>query len=141
MNGLKSFSLYASSWNKKRDKEIPDSRSLYPDAERIKEEVFKSYSVDRAELYSLTRRGISNESRNVAIYLLRTLRGDNLDGDNRLKVIPSDMVVLAAGFVPKSKLEKLIEGIEAEVYMVGDCRKPGKIFDAIDFAAAVALRI
>jgi len=32
----------------------------------------------RVALYR-SRRGISNEPRNVAIYLLRTLRGDNLE--------------------------------------------------------------
>ena len=44
---------------------------------RIKEEVCKVFGVDRAELYEI-RRGFSNQPRNVAIYLLRTLRGDTL---------------------------------------------------------------
>jgi putative transposase len=61
----------------KRHKEVAESRALSPDAERVKEEVCRSYGVERVELYR-SRRGISNEPRNIAIYLLRTLRGDNL---------------------------------------------------------------
>jgi 2-enoate reductase len=60
-----------------------------------------------------------------------------------IKIITSaaDTVVLAAGFVSKPKLEEFTDGIKAEVYRVGDCRKAGKIYDAINFAASVALRI
>ena len=65
-------------FHRKRHKEVPESKSLSPDAERIKEEVCRSYGVSRDALY-ISRRGISNEPRNVAIYLLRTLRGDNLE--------------------------------------------------------------
>jgi 2,4-dienoyl-CoA reductase-like NADH-dependent reductase (Old Yellow Enzyme family)/thioredoxin reductase len=64
-----------------------------------------------------------------------------LESAEGLKVIAADTVVLAAGFVPNTKLEELTDGIEAEVYYVGDCRRPGKIFHAIDFAAVVASRI
>jgi 2,4-dienoyl-CoA reductase-like NADH-dependent reductase (Old Yellow Enzyme family)/thioredoxin reductase len=63
------------------------------------------------------------------------------DRADRLTVIAADTVVLAAGFVSKPKLEEFTDGIKAEVYRVGDCRKAGKIYDAINFAASVALRI
>ena len=62
----------------KRHKEVPESKNLSPDAERIKEEVCRKYGVAMDELHR-SRRGISNEPRNVAIYLLRSLRGDNLE--------------------------------------------------------------
>ncbi|MBL7203713.1 MAG: hypothetical protein ISS63_05200 [Desulfobacteraceae bacterium] len=56
-------------FDKKRHREIPDSKFLVPDADRIKEEVCKVFGVDRAELYE-SRRRFSNQPRNVAIYLL-----------------------------------------------------------------------
>ena len=65
-------------FDKERHREIPESKFLVPDADRIKEEVCKVFGVDRAELYE-SRRGFSNQPRNVAIYLLRTLRGDTLN--------------------------------------------------------------
>ncbi len=69
-------------FSRKRHKEVPESKSLSPDAERIKEEVCRSYGVERVALHR-SRRGISNEPRNVAIYLLRALRGDNLEEGDR----------------------------------------------------------
>jgi REP element-mobilizing transposase RayT len=62
----------------KHHKAVPESKKLSPDAERIKEEVCRKYGVAMEELHR-SRRGISNEPRNVAIYLLRSLRGDNLE--------------------------------------------------------------
>ena len=53
-------------------------KKLSPDAERIKAEVCRKYGVAMDELHR-SRRGISNEPRNVAIYLLRSLRGDKLE--------------------------------------------------------------
>jgi putative transposase len=53
-------------------------KNLSLDEERIKEEVCRKYGVAMEELHR-TRRGISNEPRNMAIYLLRSLRGDNLE--------------------------------------------------------------
>jgi putative transposase len=51
-------------------------RIVYPNAERIKEEVCRKCGVAMDEPHR-SRRGILNEPRNVAIYLLRSLRGDN----------------------------------------------------------------
>ena len=62
----------------KRHAEVPESRSLAPDAKRIKEVVCSSYNV-KEELLTVTRRGTANEPRNVAIYLMRQLRGDSLE--------------------------------------------------------------
>jgi REP element-mobilizing transposase RayT len=62
----------------KRHKEVPESKTLSPEAERIEEEVCRSYAVSRSELHR-SKRGVSNEPRNLAIYLLRTLRGDNME--------------------------------------------------------------
>jgi hypothetical protein len=57
--------------------EVLDSRSLSPDIKRITTVVCTSYNVEEKTL-TLTRRGIANEPRSVAIYLTRHLRGDSL---------------------------------------------------------------
>lgn len=56
-------------------------------------------------------------------------------------LIPGLSVILAAGFIAKTELARMFEGVAPEIYPVGDCRKPGKIFDAINYAALVASRI
>ena len=58
----------------KRHAEVPESRSLTPDVERIRAVVCKSYNVTK-EALTATRRGTANEARNVAIYLMRYLGG------------------------------------------------------------------
>jgi putative transposase len=57
--------------------EIPQSRELAPEPERIKEAVCDFYQVTENELM-VSRRGFFNEPRNIAIYLTRRLRGDSL---------------------------------------------------------------
>ncbi len=63
---------------KKRHLEVPESKSLAPDVKKIKEVVCKSYDVEVGAL-TVTRRGVNNEPRNAAIYLMRYLRGDSLE--------------------------------------------------------------
>ncbi len=63
------------------------------------------------------------------------------DDQDKLQKIPTDTVILAAGFIPKIQLERTFEGVAPEIYLIGDCRKPGKIFDAINYAALVASRM
>ena len=58
--------------------EIPESRSLAPDTDKIKSVVCDFYNIEDADLY-LTRRGHFNEPRNVAVYLMRHLRNDTLN--------------------------------------------------------------
>lgn len=64
-----------------------------------------------------------------------------LDHQDKLHKISADSVILAAGFIAKTELARMFEGVAPEIYLVGDCRKPGKIFDAINYAALVASRI
>lgn len=61
----------------KNYEEIPESRRLAPDVERIMGEVCRFYEVDESELYR-SRRGQYNEPRNIAIYLIRNLRCEGL---------------------------------------------------------------
>jgi len=64
-------------FHQKSHEEIPESRSLAPDREKIKQVVCKEYHVSEEDLLK-SKRGIFNEPRNVAIYLTRRLRGDEL---------------------------------------------------------------
>jgi len=66
----------------KRHVEVPESRSLAPDVKKIKETVCRSYGVKEADLF-ISRRGISNEPRNIAIFLMRNLKGSKLDDIGR----------------------------------------------------------
>jgi chromosomal replication initiation ATPase DnaA len=61
----------------KADDEIPQSKELAPDGDRIKKVVCGYYRIDENDLLQ-SRRGFFHEPRNVAIYLTRRLRGDSL---------------------------------------------------------------
>ena len=63
--------------SQKINKDIPSSRELLPDTNRILEMVCKSYDVAVADFFK-KRRGKMNEARDVAIYLTRKLRRDTL---------------------------------------------------------------
>jgi chromosomal replication initiation ATPase DnaA len=65
-------------FSEKRHMEVPESKSLAPDVGRIRAVMCKSYDVDEQSL-TLTRRGVANEARSMAIYLTRLLRGDTLE--------------------------------------------------------------
>ena len=57
--------------------EVPDSKLLAPDKERIQELVCRTYGITKGELLK-SKRGTFNEPRGVAIYLTRTIRGEGL---------------------------------------------------------------
>ena len=57
--------------------EIPASRLFAPGLEAIQSAVCESYGIDPGELL-VSRRGESNDPRNVAIYLARRLSGQTL---------------------------------------------------------------
>ncbi len=108
--------------DKKRHREIPESRFLSPNAESIEEGVCKAFDVDRAELYK-SRRGLTNEPRNVAIYLLRTLRGESLDeigrefSMNRCSSVSSVVQRMRGNISKNRQLRKRVEKLKAELYM------------------------
>ena len=68
---------------KKKSYEIPDSKSLVPTSDSIISLVCEYYGVSFNELL-VTRRGIFNEPRNIAVYLLRHIRGENLNNIGEL---------------------------------------------------------
>ena len=57
--------------------EIPETKRLAPDIDKVKHAVCKAYNVKERKLY-VTRRGYFNEPRNVAIYMMRHSRNDTL---------------------------------------------------------------
>ncbi len=61
----------------KNQLQVPDSGDLAPEADRIIAAVCQHYSIEKAGLMHSVR-GVSNEPRNVAIYLIRILRKENL---------------------------------------------------------------
>jgi putative transposase len=68
---------------KKKSCEIPESKSLAPTSDSIISLVCEHYGVSFNELL-ITRRGIFNEPRNIAVYLLRHIRGENLNNISEL---------------------------------------------------------
>jgi hypothetical protein len=57
--------------------EVPDSKLLAPDKERIQELVCRTYGITKGELVK-SKRGTFNEPRSVAIYLTRMIRSEGL---------------------------------------------------------------
>lgn len=64
-----------------------------------------------------------------------------LDSEGKSQTLLYDTVVLAAGFVKNPDIEKLIDSSPGETFTVGDCKFPGRIYDAINSAADLARKI
>ena len=62
---------------KKKEKEIPESKKLCPEVIDIKKAVCNYYKTEDADLLK-SRRGVENEARDLAIYMLRFIRGERL---------------------------------------------------------------
>ena len=62
---------------KKKHSEVPESRLLAPEKDKIMSAVCTEYKVSISDL-RISKRGQLNEPRNVAMYLMRHLRGDTL---------------------------------------------------------------
>ena len=107
---------------KKRHLEVPESKLLAPDVEKLKEVVCKSYDVEGGAL-TITRRGIPNEPRNVAIYLMRHMRGDSLEDIGReFKVakyssVSSVIERMKTRIAKNRKLKMQIERLKEEINM------------------------
>ncbi len=68
---------------KKKSYEVPESKNLAPASDSIISAVCENYDVSFNELL-ITRRGVFNEPRNIAVYLLRQMRGENLNNIGEL---------------------------------------------------------
>jgi len=101
---------------------VTDSKNLSPDAERIKGEICRRYRVAMDELHR-SRRGIANEPRNVAIYLLRSLRGDNLEeigrefNITRFSSVSSVVERMRRKISGDRQLRRRVEEIKTAIYM------------------------
>ena len=62
---------------KKKDKEVPASKELAPDMATIISELGRYYEIKPSTLKTV-RRGIANQPRDVAIYLIRSIRSEPL---------------------------------------------------------------
>jgi chromosomal replication initiation ATPase DnaA len=70
---------------------VPESKRLSPEVNDILNAVCDLYGIDKAQLHAAKRIAV-NEARNMAIYLLRYLRGDSLTTIG--KVLISKAIVL-----------------------------------------------
>ncbi|MFC1814455.1 transposase [Thermodesulfobacteriota bacterium] len=86
----------------KRHEASPKSRYHSPGVEKIIEAVCRSYKVKKGVLFS-SRRGHFNEPRNVAIYLVRRLKGGTLKDVGKIFGIEKNSTVSSA--VERLKLE------------------------------------
>ncbi len=104
----------------KGHEEVPESRFLAPEVDRIIEEVCKFYHINRQDLHA-SRRGYFNEPRNVAIYLIRRLRGDTLKvvgeafGIGKNSTVSSVVERLNIEIRKNKKLKKRIEILNAKL--------------------------
>ncbi len=109
-------------FSKKSHEEVPESRSLAPEVDRILKEVCKFYNVNSQELLA-SRRGYFNEPRNVAMYLIRCLRGERLKevgevfGINRNSTVGSVVERLNRETRSNKKIKKNVEDLKATLAM------------------------
>ena len=54
----------------RRHVEVPESKSMAPDSETIKGAVCRGFDIDEEDLL-ISKRGMTNDPRNTAIYLMR----------------------------------------------------------------------
>jgi len=100
----------------KANDEVPQSRELAPTPAQIKMAVCRHYRINNDELL-VSKRGVSNEPRNVAIYLTRRLRGDSLNqiGEQfqirKYSSVSSVIERLKIVMAEDSKLRNRVEGI------------------------------
>jgi pyruvate/2-oxoglutarate dehydrogenase complex dihydrolipoamide dehydrogenase (E3) component len=64
-----------------------------------------------------------------------------VDGDGKRRTLEADTIVLAAGAAPDNHLAKVSEEKVAEIHLVGDCTRPGRILEAIHDGARIGREI
>ena len=67
---------------KEKSKEIPESNRLCPEVRDIKREICRHYQIEEPDLLK-SRRGVENEARDLAIYMVRVIRGERLTSIGR----------------------------------------------------------
>ena len=107
-------------FSKKADIEVPDRKTLAPDLDFLIEVVKEEYGIRQEELF-YSRRGNYNEARNVAIYLVRKLRGDRLKeigevfGIGKYSTVSSAVQRVKVGIERDERLRKRISHLIATI--------------------------
>jgi len=100
--------------------EIPESRMLAPGVEKIKNMVCNSYRIDVDDLIMI-KRGIANEPRSVAIYLVRRFTGETLKkigqefNISKYSSVSSVVERVKIRISKDKKLKKRVEGLERKL--------------------------
>jgi REP element-mobilizing transposase RayT len=103
-------------FSEKTNDEVPQSRELAPTPEQIKTADCRQYRINNDEL-QVSKRGVFNEPRNVAIYLTRRLRGDSLHqigeqfGIRKYSSVSSVIERLKLAIAEDRKLRKRVDSI------------------------------
>ncbi|MBU0996260.1 MAG: hypothetical protein KJ737_27495 [Proteobacteria bacterium] len=106
-------------------REVPLSRDLLPDADRIMEAVCKSYEITTQDLFKM-QRGKRNDARNVSIYLIRKLRKDTLNEIGKVFRIDNDSTV-------SSVLERIKKRMAKDRHLSEQVNKIVESFDPYMF--------
>jgi len=105
----------------KKDKEVPASKELAPDVDIIISEVSRHYKVRPTELKAV-RRGIENEPRDVAMYLIRSMRAEPLIrvganfGLNQYSSVSSAVLRVKAKLQKDRKFKDRLQHIESSIF-------------------------
>jgi REP element-mobilizing transposase RayT len=107
-------------FKKKKDKEVPASKELAPDLDTIISEVSRYYKVRPTKLKAV-RRGIESEPRDVAMYLIRSMRAEPLIrvgekfGLNQYSSVSSAVTRVKAKLQKDRKFKDCLEHIESNI--------------------------
>ena len=108
-------------FKKKKDKQVPASKELAPVVDTILSEVCRYYKVKPTYLKSV-RRGIENEPRDVAMYLIRSLRAEPLMkiGENfgltQYSSVGSAVMRVKAKLQKDRRFKACLRDIESKIY-------------------------
>ena len=111
---------YQQFFKKKIDNEVPGSKELAPDLDTIISEVSRYYEI-RPNTLKAVRRGIENEPRDVAMYLIRSMRSEPLMrvgagfGLNRYSSVSSAVMRVKAKLQEDRKFKDRLECIESNI--------------------------
>ena len=109
---------------KKKSYEVPESKRLAPTSESIIASVCKHYGVSFNELL-ITRRGSFNEPRNIAVYLLRQIRGESLENIGELFNIKAYSTVSSI-LRRVSRLKKFDRKIKTQIWEIQNSINKGQ---------------
>jgi NADH dehydrogenase FAD-containing subunit len=70
-----------------------------------------------------------------------TNKGVTVKSVDGTRFIETDTVVLAIGEKPNPELYSKLNGKVSDLYIIGDCLKPGKLMDSIHQGAYVGLQV